>query len=86
MAPMLTLSDAQRAILGAAAPHRVGVARLPMSLPAAARNAVFRSLIKNNLLTEITARREHVSLGWHQDEDGTWVVARVGHQREARVQ
>jgi len=83
---MLTLSDAQRAILGAAAPHGLGVARLPMSLPAAARNAVFRSLIKNNLLTEITARREHVGIGWRQDEDGTWVVKRVCHQRGARVQ
>jgi hypothetical protein len=48
-----------------------------MSLPAAARNAVFRSLIKNNLLTEINAPREHIGLGWRQDEDGTWIVARV---------
>jgi hypothetical protein len=38
---------------------------------------VFRSLIKNNLLTEINAPREHVGLGWRQDEDGTWIVARV---------
>jgi hypothetical protein len=55
----------------------MGLARPPISLPAAARNAVFRSLIKNNLLTEINAPREHVALGWRQDEDGTWIVARV---------
>jgi hypothetical protein len=55
----------------------MGLARPPISLPAAARNAVFRSLIKNNLLTEINAPREHVGLGWRQDDDGTWIVARV---------
>ena len=52
---MNKLSDTQRVILSAAAQHNMGLARPPMSLPAAARNAVFRSLIKNNLLTEINA-------------------------------
>ena len=74
---MNKLSDTQRVILSAAAQHEMGLARPPMSLPAAARNAVLRSLIKNNLLTEINAPREHVGLGWRQDEDGTWIVARV---------
>jgi hypothetical protein len=74
---MTKLSDTQRVILSAAAQHRMGLARPPISLPAAARNAVFRSLIKNNLLTEINAPREHVGFGWRQDEDGTWIVARV---------
>jgi hypothetical protein len=55
----------------------MGLARAPKTLPAAARNAVFRSLIKNNLLTEINAPREHVGLGWRQDDDGTWIVARI---------
>jgi hypothetical protein len=63
--------------VSAAAQHEMGLARPPISLPAAARNAVFRSLIKNNLLTEINAPREHVGLGWRQDKDGTWIVARV---------
>jgi len=67
----------QRVILSAAAQHEMGLARAPKTLPAAARNAVFRSLIKNNLLTEINAPREHVGLGWRQDEDGTWIVARI---------
>ena len=74
---MTKLSDTQRVILSAAARHEMGLARAPKTLPAAARNAVFRSLIKNNLLTEINAPREHVGLGWRQDDDGTWIVARI---------
>jgi hypothetical protein len=74
---MTQLSDTQRVILSAAAQHEMGLARAPKTLPAAARNAVFRSLIKNNLLTEINAPREHVGLGWRQDEDGTWIVVRI---------
>jgi hypothetical protein len=73
----MKLSDTQRVILSAAAQHEMGLARPPKTLPAAARNAVFRSLIKNNLLTEINAPREHVGLGWRQDDDGTWIVARI---------
>ena len=74
---MTKLSDTQRVILSAAAQHEMGLAGAPKTLPAAARNAVFRSLIKNNLLTEIDAPREHVGLGWRQDDDGTWIVARI---------
>ncbi len=74
---MTKLSDTQGVILSAAAQHEMGLARAPKTLPAAARNAVFRSLIKNNLLTEINAPREHVGLGWRQDDDGTWIVARI---------
>jgi hypothetical protein len=74
---MTKLSDTQRVILSAAAQHEMGLARAPKTLPAAARNAVFRSLIKNNLLTEINAPREHLGLGWRQDDDGTWIVARI---------
>ena len=74
---MTKLSDTARIILSAAAQHEMGLARAPKTLPAAARNAVFRSLIKNNLLTEINAPRDFVGLGWRQDEDGTWIVARI---------
>jgi hypothetical protein len=73
----MKLSDTQLVILSAAAKHEMGLARAPKGLPAAARNAVFRSLIKNNLLTEINAPPEHVGLGWRQDEDGAWIVARI---------
>ena len=74
---MTQLSDTQRVILTAAAQHEMGLARAPKALPAAARNAVIRSLLKNSLLTEINAPREHVGLGWRQDDDGTWIVARI---------
>ena len=74
---MTKLSDSQREILSSAAQHDMRLARAPKTLPAAARNAVFRSLIRNSLLTEINAPREHVGLGWRQDEDGTWIVARI---------
>ncbi|SFK85169.1 DUF3489 domain-containing protein [Falsiroseomonas stagni] len=74
---MTKLSDSQRVILSAAAQHEMGLARAPKTLPAAAHNAVFRSLIKNNLLTEINAPRDFVGLGWRQDKDGTWIVARI---------
>jgi len=73
----MSLSDTQRMILSDAAQHEMGLARAPKTLPAAARNAVFRSLIKNNLLTEINATPEYVRLGWRQDDDGTWIVARI---------
>ncbi|MGK7871339.1 DUF3489 domain-containing protein [Falsiroseomonas sp. E2-1-a20] len=74
---MTKLSDTQRVILSAATQHDMGLAHAPKTLPAAARNAVFRGLIKNNPLTEINAPREHVGLGWRQDDDGTWIVARI---------
>jgi hypothetical protein len=73
----MKLSDTQNVILSAASQHEAGLATAPSKLPAAARNAVFRSLIKNNLLTEINAPREHVGLGWRQDDDGGWIVARI---------
>ena len=64
-------------ILSAAAQHEMGLATAPKTLPAAARNAVFRSLIKGNMLTEINAPRDYFGLGWSQDDDDTWIVARV---------
>jgi hypothetical protein len=73
----MKLSDTARVILSEASQHALLLARAPKTLPAAARNAVFRSLIKNNLLAEITAPRDHVGLGWRQDDDGSWIVARI---------
>jgi hypothetical protein len=74
---MTKLSDTQALVLSAAAQHEMGLAKAPKGLPAGARNAVFRSLLKNNLLTEINAPREHVGLGWRQDDEGTWIVLRI---------
>ena len=55
---MTKLSDTQRAILQGASQHALGLARAPRSLPAAARSTVFRSMLGNNLLTEISATQE----------------------------
>ena len=74
---MMSLSDTQRVILSTAAQHEMGLATAPKTLPAAARNAVFRSLIKNNLLTKFNDSRDFVGLGWRQDDEGTWIVARI---------
>ncbi len=70
-------SDTQSMILLAAAQHGLGLAMAPKNLPAAARNAVFRSLLKNKFLSEINAPREYIGRGWRQDEDGTWIGARI---------
>lgn len=74
---MTKLSDTARVVLAAAMQHPMALARPPEKLPAAARNAVFKRLIKGNLLTEINAPREYVGLGWRQDADGTWIVAKI---------
>ena len=84
---MTKLSDTQRVFLSADAQREMGLARAPNTLPAAARNAVFRSLIKNNLLTEINAPPDFIGLGWRQDDDGTWIVARIsGHEVSQNTQ
>jgi hypothetical protein len=73
----MALSDTQRQILAAAAQHDTRLATAPPSLPAAARNAVFRSMIKNGLLTEVPVPSEYVGLGWRQDEAGAWIALRI---------
>jgi hypothetical protein len=73
----MTISDTQRRILAAAAQHDVRLAMAPDGLPAAARNAVFRSMIKHGLLAEIPAPQEYIGLGWRQDEAGAWITLRI---------
>jgi hypothetical protein len=74
---MTKLSDTQRVILSKAAQHEALLAAPPAKLPAAARNAVLRSLLAKTMLHEIAAPREFVGLGWRQDEDGTWIALRI---------
>jgi hypothetical protein len=74
---MTKLSDTQRVILSKAAQHEVLLAAPPAKLPAAARNAVLRSLLAKTMLEEIAAPRSFVGLGWRQDEDGTWIALRI---------
>jgi hypothetical protein len=73
----MTISDTQRQILAAAAQHAARLAIAPGTLPTAARNAVFRSMLKHGLLTEVPALAEYVGLGWRQDEAGGWIALRI---------
>ncbi len=72
----MTLSNTQCQILREAAQHEAGLAPLPR-IPAAARNAVFRCMLKGGLLAELTALPEHVGRGWRQDEAGAWIALRI---------
>ncbi|MGK7871114.1 DUF3489 domain-containing protein [Falsiroseomonas sp. E2-1-a20] len=72
----MTLSDTQSQILRQAAEHEARLAPLP-KIPAAARNAVFHSMLKGGLLTEVPAPAEHVGLAWRQDEASVWIALRI---------
>ena len=74
---MTKLSETQSLILSQASRHEALLAVAPKTLPAAARQAVFRSMLKNGLLEELAAPVEYRGLGWRQDEDMTWVVLRI---------
>lgn len=74
---MTKISDTAQLILHGAANHEHGLASGLLKLPTAARNAVFKSLLKQNMLTEINAPKEYVGLGWRQDDAGVWVALRI---------
>ncbi|MEO3475861.1 DUF3489 domain-containing protein [Roseomonas sp. CAU 1739] len=74
---MTKLSDTQRIILSQASQHGDRLAIPPERLPAAARQAVLRSMIGKGLLEEVPAPRETIALGWRQDEDGAWITLRI---------
>jgi hypothetical protein len=74
---MAKLSDTQSTILSQASRHDALLATAPANLPAAARQAVFRSMLKNQLLEELPAPAEHLSLGWRQDDEGAWIALRI---------
>lgn len=57
---MTQLSDTQRVILSRAAQHDTELATPPAKLPAAARQAVLRSLIGKGLLEEVPAPRDAI--------------------------
>jgi hypothetical protein len=74
---MTKLSDTQRVILSRAAQHEALLAAPPTHLPAAARQAVLRSMISKGMLEEVTAPRDAIGLGWRQDDDGAWIALRI---------
>jgi hypothetical protein len=73
----MKLSDTQSLILSKASQHEQRLAAAPKSLPAAARNAVFRSMLKHGLLEECAAPREHAGLAWREDADGARIALRI---------
>ncbi|HYF08037.1 MAG TPA: hypothetical protein VD970_10475 [Acetobacteraceae bacterium] len=73
----MKLSDTARVILSRASQHPEHLAEPPKRLPAAARDAVVRSLLKQGLLAEVPAPREHLALAWLQDEDGVQIALRI---------
>jgi hypothetical protein len=74
---MTKLSDTQTTILTEASRHQALLAVPPTNLPVAARQAVFRSMLKNLLLEELPAPAGYRDLGWRQDDDGAWVALRI---------
>ncbi|MGK7870838.1 DUF3489 domain-containing protein [Falsiroseomonas sp. E2-1-a20] len=72
----MTLTHTQSLILREAAQHEAGLAPLP-KIPAAARNGVFRSMLKGCLLAEVPAPPEHAGRSWRQDDKGGWVSLRI---------
>ncbi|GGC69310.1 hypothetical protein GCM10011504_53990 [Siccirubricoccus deserti] len=72
----MTLSDTARRILSAAATHTLGLAAPLAALPAAARDAVRRSLLKQGLVAECAAPAEQISLGWRLP-DGAWTAMQI---------
>jgi hypothetical protein len=73
----MTISPTQTQILTAAAQHEAQLAKAPERLPAGARNAVFRSMLKTGMLAEVPAPREHADHGWRQDEASVWIALRI---------
>jgi hypothetical protein len=74
---MTKLSDTQSTILSQASQHEALLATAPTHLPAGARQAVIRSMLKNLLLEEVSASAEHRELGWRQDGEGAWIALRI---------
>ncbi|HYF07420.1 MAG TPA: DUF3489 domain-containing protein [Acetobacteraceae bacterium] len=74
---MTRLSDTARVLLSRASQHAERLAEPPKHLPAAARDAVVRSLLKQGLLAEVPAPREHRALAWRQNGDGVQIALRI---------
>ena len=73
----MTLSATAMALLSKAAEHKDRLGEPPAKLPAAARNAVLRSLIKQGLLAELPASQEATDMVWRRAEDSAYISARI---------
>src|SRR3954452_7896547 len=75
-ASSMALSDTAPRVLTEAGQHALRLAAPPKHLPAAACNAVLRSLLKGGYVEECPAPCEYIGLGWRQ-QDGGWTALRV---------
>ena len=73
----MTLSDTQSLVLSKASQHPERLAAAPPGLPAAARDAVFRAMLRSGLLVECAAPDGHADLAWRADADGTRIALRA---------
>jgi hypothetical protein len=83
-APIMALSDTALRVLTKAAQHPLRLATPLKHLPAAACNAVLRSLLKGGYVEECPAPFEYITLGWRQ-QDGAWTALRVTNERILRA-
>ncbi len=72
----MALSNTALRVLTEAGQHALRLATPPKHLPAAACNAVLRSLLKGGYVEECPAPFEYSGLGWRQ-QDGAWTALRV---------
>jgi hypothetical protein len=72
----MALSETALRVLTDAGQHALRLATPPKHLPAAACNAVLRSLLKGGYVEECPAPFEYIGLGWRQ-QDGAWTALRV---------
>jgi hypothetical protein len=72
----MALSDTALRALTEAGQHPLRLATPPKHLPAAACNAVLRSLLKGGYVVECPSPFEYIGLGWRQ-QDGAWTALRV---------
>src|SRR3954466_4249760 len=72
----MALSDTAIRVLTEAGQHTLRLATPPKHLPAAACNAVLRSLLNGGYVEECAAPFEYLALGWRQ-QDGAWTALRV---------
>ena len=73
----MTLSDTQSLVLSRASRHAERLAAAPPGLPAAARDAVFRAMLRTGLLAECVAPEGQPDLAWRMDADGTRIALRA---------
>jgi hypothetical protein len=68
----MVLSETAQKLLSADAQRPDRLIEFPPKFPAAARNAVIRSLLKRNLAAEVAASAEQRSMAWRQHEGVGW--------------